>query len=421
MKRTVFRHLILFVALCLVSGEAFAEKFKGYIWDKAEAALLVEGIPVETTAQTKIERRDHKGIAFGDLRIGWEVEVEGERGQKAFLAKKIKVKQKRYDDTDIKGFVEVRDNGTIEVEGRRIIWPSDAAVPELRSGMQLEGKGIILDSGAIQVKKVKVLPAGRDEDEAKYMSLVAQEVDQLKEKLPLAEDPELQAYVKRVGESLIPKWVSPDDFNFTFSVIEDPSLNAFALPDGTVVVHTGLLAALENEAQLATVMGHEIAHATHKHGYRGYKQQSKMRWLQLGAAVGGIVVGAKTDSPWAGLLTGIGSSLTISAIVNGHGRDMEDEADRIGLNYMVDAGYDYMEAPEVWKVFNRYSKDQNAAANFFFGSHSTHRARISNLTREINANYRADVDRAELTTNETEFLRMTARLKEQQRTKQSSR
>lgn len=91
---------------------------------------------------------------------------------------------------------------------------------------------------------------------------------------------------------------------------------------------------------------------------------------------------------------------------------MEDEADRIGLHYMVDAGYDYMEAPEVWKVFNRYTKDQNAAANFFFSDHSTHRARISNLTREINAGYRGEVDRESLTTNESEYLRVTASLKE---------
>jgi Zn-dependent protease with chaperone function len=412
MKRTAIRYLTLAVVLCIASGNAFAEKFRGYIWDKSENMLLVESIPVATTAKTKIERKNHKGITFNGLRIGWEVEVEGERGEEAFLAEKIKVKQKRFDDIDIKGFVEMREDGTVEVEGRRIVWPSDAKVPELRSGMQLDGKGIVLDSGAIQVKKVKVLPAGLDEDEVKYMSLVAREVDQLKEKLPLADDPELQAYVARVGERLIPKWVSPDDFNFTFSVIEDPGLNAFALPDGTVVVHTGLLAVLENEAQLATVMGHEIAHATHKHGYRGYKQQSKMRWLQLGAAVGGIVVGAKTDSAMAGILTGIASSLTLSAIVNGHGRDMEDEADRIGLHYMVDAGYDYMEAPEVWKVFNRYTKDQNAAANFFFSDHSTHRARISNLTREINAGYRGEVDRESLATNETEYLRVTARLKE---------
>jgi predicted Zn-dependent protease len=225
------------------------------------------------------------------------------------------------------------------------------------------------------------------------------------------DDPELQAYVSRMGRSLVPSWVSPDQFNFTFSVVEDPSLNAFAMPDGTVVIHTGLLTALESEAQFATVIGHEIAHATHLHGYRGYKQQSKMKWLRIGAAAGGIVVGAKTDSVLAGVLTGVGSSLALGAVVNGHGRDLEDDADRIGLEYMVDAGYDYMEAPEVWKVFAKRTKDQGSVQNFFFSDHSTHRARISNLTREINANYRGKVDRTTLKTNEAEYQRATAKLK----------
>lgn len=402
--------LVIAVSLQL-AGTAFADKFKGYIWDKAEGVLLVEGFPVQVTANTKIERKDHDGITFQDLRIGWELEVEADRGEKAFLAKKIKVRRKRYDDTDIKGYVEMRPGGNVDVDGKPVAWAEGVAVPELRSGMQLDGEGIFLDDGTIQIEKAKVRPRGFNEDEAKFMGLVSQEVQQVREGLPYIDDPELQAYVTRMGESLVPSWVSPDEFHFTFSVIEDPSLNAFAMPDGTVVIHTGLLAALENEAQFATVIGHEIAHATHLHGYRGYKQQNKMKWLQLGAAVGGIAVGAKTDSVWAGVLTGVGSSLTLSAVTNGHGRNLEDDADRIGLHYMVDAGYDYTEAPAVWVVFARQTKDQGSVQNFFFSDHSTHRARISNLTREINAYYRNSVDRSTLTTNEAEYQRQTAKLR----------
>ncbi len=188
-------------------------------------------------------------------------------------------------------------------------------------------------------------------------------------------------------------------------------MNAFALPDGSVVVHTGLLAILENEAQLATVLGHEIAHATHRHGYRGYKKQNKMKWLQLGAIAGGIAVGAATDKGWAGALAGLGAGLTVSAMVNGHGRKLEDEADRIGLNYMVDAGYDPFQAPEVWRVFDSYTADQNAVQNFFFSDHSTHAARISNLTREINAHYRGTIDGAAMTRNEETYQRVVERVR----------
>ncbi len=83
----------------------------------------------------------------------------------------------------------------------------------------------------------------------------------------------------------------------------------------------------------------------------------------------------------------------------------------MNFEYMVDAGYDYMEAPKVWEVFSERSKDQGSVQNFFFSDHSTHRARISNLTREINTNYRSKVDRATLKTNETAYQGATAKLK----------
>ena len=398
----------------LVDTNAFGEKLRGYIWDLGASSLVVEGVPVRTTAETRIERPNHKGVTFADLRIGWEVEVEGTRGGDAFLAKKLRVKNKRFDEVDLEGFLEVRESAGVELGGRELVWPQGAEPAEpLRSGMRIDGKGIVLDRGAVQVKEAKIYPPGFDEDEARFMSLVAQEVEQMKEKLPLADDAALQDYVARVGSGLVPKWVDTNELKFTFSVVEDPSLNAFALPDGTVVVHTGLLRVLQNEAQLATVMGHEIAHATHRHGYRGYKQRSKLKWLQLGALAGGIVVGSKTDNPWAGLLTGLGSSLTLGAIVNGHGRDLEDEADRVGLEYMIDAGYDPFQAPAVWKIFDKHTGDQAAVTNFFFSDHSTHRARISNLTREINSSYRGKLDTASLKTNENAFQKATARLKSQ--------
>jgi predicted Zn-dependent protease len=124
-------------------------------------------------------------------------------------------------------------------------------------------------------------------------------------------------------------------------------------------------------------------------------------------------VGTQTDSAAAGLVTGLGTNLALQASVNGHGRKLEDEADVLGLHYMVEAGYDYMEAPEVWRVFGRYTKDQSKVSNFFFSDHSTHAARIKNLTRAINADYRVQVPRASLRTGEEEHDKAVERLKQQ--------
>ena len=77
------------------------------------------------------------------------------------------------------------------------------------------------------------------------------------------------------------------------------------------------------------------------------------------------------------------------------------------LSAAVEAGYDYMEAPEVWRVFNRYTKDQNKVSNFFFSNHSTHEARIKNLTRAINADYRDAVPRTKLRVGEEEYQKVS--------------
>ena len=257
------------------------------------------------------------------------------------------------------------------------------------------------------------MPAEPQGEEAQFMAQARQEVAQVQRQLKRINDPALQAYVDRVGRSLVPKWVDPKQLNFTFTLVEDPSLNAFALPDGTVVIHSGLLAVLENEAQLATVLGHEITHATHGHAYRGYKdQQSKQQWVGLGSMIAGAVLGTKNQTV-ANLITGEGAQIALNAAVNGYGRHLEDEADVVGLYYMVGAGYDYMEAPEVWHVFSKYVKDQDKVSNWFFSDHSTHVARINNLTRAINQDYRGQVPRTKLRVGEAEHREAVAELSQQ--------
>jgi predicted Zn-dependent protease len=409
-KRTLVSLSFLLLLLCL-TATAYADKVKGYIWDIQGRTVVVEGVAFSIPPGTKIERKNHKGITFEDLQIGWEVELERKRKGEDVYIKKIKVKNERYDDIKIEGFVVEVEPDYIDVDGRRVRWPPNVDRTVIVPGARVKGEGVVMDDGTIELKEAEILPRGFDQSEAEFMMMAKQEIGQLKEKIEPFDNPELQEYVARIGRSLVPDWIDPNEFNFNFTVIDDPTLNAFALPDGTVVVHTGLLAVLENEAQIATVLGHEIAHATHRHGYRGYKNAQKMSWLQIGAMVAGAVVDTQTNSALAETLVGLGSGLAISAAVNGHGRNLEDDADRIGLHYMVDAGYDPYEAPVVWQRFNEHVQDQNAAANWFFSDHSTHKARISNLTQEINAHYREGFDRSSVKTYEERYLKMTEPLR----------
>jgi predicted Zn-dependent protease len=136
---------------------------------------------------------------------------------------------------------------------------------------------------------------------------------------------------------------------------------------------------------------------------------------QLGAAVAAAAIDADRqpwEGPsWASTLVSIGATLTLTAAVNGHGRNLEDDADRVGLNYAIDSGYDPFQAPRVWEVFSLHTSDRNAVSNWFFSNHSTHRARIGNLTQEINRYHRDRLEPEKLNRNEEEYSRMVARLR----------
>ncbi|HET7294401.1 MAG TPA: tetratricopeptide repeat protein [Vicinamibacteria bacterium] len=406
--------VVVLAVSMLAAANSEAERLKGYIWEASPSAIVVDGETVRLAPETVIDRPNHKDITAKDLRIGWEVEVETRGEGTGQVARKVRVKDARFREEDIEGIVDGVNHVRFFVDGDEIRLTKGTVPPGLKPGMRFKGKGIRQDDRSIELKEGQVLPAGFVGEEAQFMAAVDQEIAQVKTQLKTVKDPELQAYVDRVGRSLVPKWVDPQQFRFTFTLVDDPTLNAFAMPDGTVVVHSGLLAALENEAQLAAVLGHEIGHATHRHGYRGFKsQQKKQSLFGLGSALAGLLVGTQTDSAAAGLVTGLGTNLAYQASVNGHGRKLEDEADMLGLYYMVEAGYDYMEAPEVWRVFGKYTKDQSKVSNFFFSDHSTHAARIKNLTKEINAEYRGEVPRGKLRTGEEEYQKAVERLSQQ--------
>ena len=225
-------------------------------------------------------------------------------------------------------------------------------------------------------------------------------------KYRLLPDDEVQKYVAAIGERLIPAYLrempldDPRRIPFQFHVVVDDSFNAFATPNGIVVVHSGALELLENEAQLAAVLGHEIAHATHEHTWRQQQYHKKTR---VGIALAGVVADAYGFRSLTDLTT-----LVNASIVNGHQRQLENQSDRIGLEYMVAAGYDPRQAPAVWKLV---AKNQGVSStNFFWSSHDNEPTRRSYLMNELKNNYR-DLDFDSLRTNADEFARMKTAVK----------
>lgn len=148
----------------------------------------------------------------------------------------------------------------------------------------------------------------------------------------LYRDAELQAYVTRVGERLVQVSETPAA-PFRFKVLDDQTVNAFALPGGYVYVTRGLIALASDEAELAAVLGHEIGHVIARHSAQ---RHSRAQAADVGLTLFGVVAGVFG----APLGTGTVASVGASAVLQGHSREQERQADMLGLRYLRRAGYD---------------------------------------------------------------------------------
>ncbi|HSU82933.1 MAG TPA: M48 family metallopeptidase, partial [Thermoanaerobaculia bacterium] len=167
---------------------------------------------------------------------------------------------------------------------------------------------------------------------------------QIQRLLGVYPDARLQEYVDRIGQKLAAGSERPD-LAWTFRVVDDPVVNAFALPGGHVYVTRGLMTHLTSEAQLAAVIGHEIGHVTARHSVN---QMSKERIARIGLIAGSIL------SP---TLAGY-AARSLDVLFLRYSRDDERQADDLGLRYMYAQGYDPREMPRVFEVLRRVSQGQ---------------------------------------------------------------
>ncbi len=166
-------------------------------------------------------------------------------------------------------------------------------------------------------------------------------------------DRDLDAYVSKVGLALAAETEMPD-LDYSFTVLDDDLINAFALPGGYVHVTRGLMALASNEAELAGVLAHELGHVTARHSAERYSQS-------VVAGVGAAILGAAgsvVGVPGVGQVAGYGAQ----AYVQTYSRDQEFEADRLGIRYMTRAGYDPEAMASFFKKMDAYTQLQAAMA-----------------------------------------------------------
>lgn len=195
----------------------------------------------------------------------------------------------------------------------------------------------------------------------------------VEKKLPLlpASHP-MSKYINKLGQSLAAK--APGyKFPYTFKVVREKSVNAFALPGGPIYVHTGLIE-MATESELAGVMGHEISHVVMRHSTRQATRQMK---AQVPLAILGGILGAGVGG-WAGALGQMGMQITAGSVFMKYSRDAETEADMVGAQIMYDAGYD----PQAAVTFFRKLQQQGGknGGPGFLNSHPDPGDRAKNVS-----------------------------------------
>jgi hypothetical protein len=311
----------------------------------------------------------------------------------------------RAREIELNGYAEWRSDGILVVDGQRVVPAEDLRFEGkgrarrfqgIPLGYEVKVEGVRLPDGTVLGRKIEAKPNGSafyegairasaDEMEREFRRIGrAAECDAYGHELwdygkLLESGPEVER-VRNIARRLTPPYLEEEAFRVY--VIENKEWNAMAAPNGAIYVFSGLLRDLDDD-EVAIVLGHELAHATHEHSRRSYKKSMLVSLLGWGAEVAADSI----DRDSARIATKVGIYAGTLALMNGYSRSAEDQADRVGLRYAYEAGYDVAKGPRLWEKFAEKHRGLPKALNFFLGGHSVSKDRAKNLEEEIRFNY----------------------------------
>lgn len=196
---------------------------------------------------------------------------------------------------------------------------------------------------------------------------------QTRAQLPMVNDPLLDEYLHTLGQGLVAK-AEGVRFPFSFSWVNSPEINAFAMLGGNIVSNTGTLAAADSESEFASVMSHEIVHVTQRHIARAVEAKSQNAPLTMASLLGSILLTiANPEAGMAGLMATQG--MAAQQAIN-FTRSNEQEADRIGIQLLAKGGYDPYAMPEFFNKLSEKTRFSNTQLAFLY-THPLSQARIS--------------------------------------------
>ena len=215
--------------------------------------------------------------------------------------------------------------------------------------------------------------------------------EQMKTSLPVSRDLSKRTQVNCIAKKIIRQLDEPFvDEDWEIEVFENPGVNAFAMPGGKLGVYTGLFSVASNQDELATVIGHEIAHVTEKHSYERAKREMRTR---VGTTIGMAVIAGnmanrqiRSQADIYEMNNQINAVNTMSQILSTYGlnlpfnRQQESDADKTGLRLMAEAGFNPFASLSLWK---KMQEDSNRPNLEFVSSHPSSENRIKGLSSQL--------------------------------------
>jgi predicted Zn-dependent protease len=208
--------------------------------------------------------------------------------------------------------------------------------------------------------------------EGQEISMGQEAAAQVDAAMGLYDSPDLQSYVDSIGQGLAAVSERPE-LPWSFKIVDDPVINAFALPGGPVYVARGLMTYFNSEAELASVLGHELGHITARHSV---EQISRAQLAQIGLVAGTVIV--PELAPFADVLGGGFGLLFLK-----FGRDDERESDLLGFRYMTRLGYDPQGAVDMFSILERQREDSGRSVPEWQSTHPNPGNRVAAAEQRI--------------------------------------
>ena len=267
--------------------------------------------------------------------------------------------------------------------------------------------GLGLSASAAEAAK-KIKPGWNLFKPAQDIQLGQEAAKDIEKQVEVVNDPQLTNYIAGIGKRLADV-AQGEDYPYSFKVVADPSINAFALPGGPIYVHSGLIAAADNEAQLAGVMAHEVSHVALRHST---SRASKASAFQIPL----VLVAGTLDkkSGLVGALAGIGVSFGLNSLFLKYSRGAEKNADILGARMLAEVGYEPVEMANFFQKLEQQSGGRGGPQ--FFSDHPNPGNRVRYVTEEVR-----DLPVKRYTRGDTkQFREMKARASRIQPTKKAS-